>query len=181
MNINWNLIVLNIGVTALIYCIIPIVLVLSGHKYDHKQATKIAAINSLIICIFFIIFNSAFFNKTTVSSAAFLYFPINYAILKSKNPNNNLGKHASQKDETSNSNTNNTKYIPLSDFILVISALLIFIVVISFIYFNKLSTYQNELSERENQIKSLQEDISLYEYEKTMDNLYEKIIDGTYE
>lgn len=75
-----KLFIMNLLITILGYCTVPIILRLKNGKYEYKKGHKIILINCAIVWFIFIIIKSAQ-GITSSGGAVFLYYFVNKAIL----------------------------------------------------------------------------------------------------
>lgn len=88
---NPMLLVLDLGLTILLYCLVPVILRIKNGKYEYYKGRKIIIINSIVVCFLIILFQSSQNIEITSGATAIFYYYINKAILlKSKEENQSM-------------------------------------------------------------------------------------------
>lgn len=93
-------IIISLIITSLIYCFIPVILVLTHGHYNEKESKKISTINSIIV---FIVLTIAYIilniNQIANVLACMLYGLVNYYILKKSKKELRIEKQNEPGDE----------------------------------------------------------------------------------
>lgn len=149
---NVSGVLIDFLITIFAYMLIPIILRMENGTYNKKQANKISILNSVIVCILFIIIKEVFFsgfNRFNFAPAV-LYYTINYLILsygKNKTTDSNETLH-----EQSNKNEKNIKNVLV---IILIAIFIIFILILIYIDIAYIKSLKNDLENAKYEIDNL--------------------------
>lgn len=165
---------INLVITALGYCTLPVILRIKNGKYEYEKGHKIVLINCIAVWLIFMIIKISQGNNS-VSGAVFLYYLIDRVILL--NPQKQNKKNTEIISENKNIKKENTEkekkniifYVAITILVLIIIILSIGIYV-----FNIKSDYESEIKNLNDQITTLKNYNSKLNQEKIND-LGEKI------
>lgn len=107
---NPMLLILDLGLTILLYCIVPVILRIKNGKYEYFKGRKIIIINSIVVWFLIIVFQSSQNIQISSGATAIFYYYINKTILLKRKEEN---KSIMDKEVKINDKT--VKEINLSD------------------------------------------------------------------